>query len=206
MYQFNIGLGAGNPHPFQSAPWTWLFGGKPYTFESGYIPGAMGALTLCGSSEGCFQAIMPISNPIVWWPSILTILFMVVLLLWKKDRTAGVLLLPIIGGYLPWFLYQNRIIFQYYVTAFEPIIVIIDLYVLAWILSKLKRQPVRVLVRILIAGFVVAGVLVSIYFWCFTYAGVFLDVASYKQHLWEPTWTTAHQGLPADVKKALGLN
>ena len=52
-----------------------------------------------------------------------------------RDWRAGAILSGLVGGYLPWFLYQYRTIFEFYAIAFVPWVVLAVVYCLGLVLG-----------------------------------------------------------------------
>jgi dolichyl-phosphate-mannose--protein O-mannosyl transferase len=89
MLRFHIGL-AGD-HPYESAPWSWLFLKRPvaYSFADG----------------GSYREILAIGNPLTWWPGAVALIVLGVR--WVRSgaslaRPEVVLLAAAVSTYLPW--------------------------------------------------------------------------------------------------------
>ncbi len=89
MLRFHTGL-AGD-HPYESAPWSWLFLKRPvaYSFADG----------------GSFREILAIGNPLTWWSG--AVALVVVGIRWVRSgaglaQPEAVLLAAAISTYLPW--------------------------------------------------------------------------------------------------------
>ena len=82
------------------------------------------ALSSCGTGK-CVQAITSIGNIPVWWSAVIGLVFCVLVLsLRNRDWRVWVALIGYVGLYLPWFIYQNRTIFNFYTVAFAPFVVL----------------------------------------------------------------------------------
>jgi dolichyl-phosphate-mannose--protein O-mannosyl transferase len=150
-----------SPHDWQANPWTWLIQGRPtlFFFDT-YTNGHHG----CHVAT-CRQAITDLGNPVIWWAATLGV--GVLLFRWAlaRDWRAGAILAGLVGGYLPWFMYQQRTIFQFYAVAFVPWVVLIVTYCLGLVLGLPGVQETRRRVGALVAGsYVFVAVLV---FWFF---------------------------------------
>ena len=49
----------------------------------------------------------------------------------RRDWRAGAIAAGLVGGYLPWFLYQDRTIYTFYAIAFEPWVVLAVTFLVA---------------------------------------------------------------------------
>ncbi len=93
------------PHNYQANPWSWLIMGRPTSFY-------YASPDKCGVTA-CAQEIMALGTPVLWWGA--TIALAVVFGYWVQsfaykriDSAAGIILLGVAAGYLPWFLFQRE--------------------------------------------------------------------------------------------------
>jgi dolichyl-phosphate-mannose--protein O-mannosyl transferase len=182
MYGFHINLSS--PHPYQANPWSWLVMGRPTAFfyESKTLGQAGCAV------EECSRAITPVGNPVIWWGA--TIAVFVLLFRWAfaRDWRAGAILVGIAAGYLPWFAFQDRTIYNFYAIAFTPWVVLALTYVLGLILgcSDAPRQR-RIRGAALSGVLVVAAILVFAWFLPIYTARV-IPRADWAARMWLPSW------------------
>ena len=108
MWTFNTTLST--PHPYQSNPWGWLVQARPTSF---FYEGPKLGVNGC-TVEQCSKAINPVGTISVWWLGVIALAFVVWHWLVRRDWRAGGIAAGIVGGYLPWFLYQHRTIFTFY--------------------------------------------------------------------------------------------
>ncbi|MCX6428008.1 MAG: glycosyltransferase family 39 protein [Actinobacteria bacterium] len=108
-------------HSYQANPWSWLVMGRPTSF---YYE----TPKTCGASS-CAQEVVALGTPFLWWLGTLAIF--TVLGYWitsvirkKPDKAAGIILVGIAAGYLPWFLFQKRTVFSFYAIVFEPFLIL----------------------------------------------------------------------------------
>jgi dolichyl-phosphate-mannose--protein O-mannosyl transferase len=175
-YGFHRGLVS--PHPYESNPWSWLVLARPVDFH--YDD------KTCGTD--CAQTVLALGNPVIWWGG--TIAVAVLLVRWGlgRDWRAGAILAGLLGGYLPWFLYQDRTIFSFYAVAFVPWVVLALTYVLGLLLGRADDARDRRLRGALAAGAVV--VLASLAFaWFYpVYAAPVITKDQWQQRMWLPSW------------------
>jgi dolichyl-phosphate-mannose--protein O-mannosyl transferase len=182
MWNFNINLHL--PHAYQSNPWSWLVLGRPTAFfydKHGLGDGG------CPVGE-CNQVVLPLGNPMLWWAA--TLLVGVLLFRWAltRDWRAGAILAGLAGGYLPWFLYQERTIFSFYAIAFTPWVVLVVTYGLGLALGPPDAGGHRRLVATsLLAGYLVLVVLTFGYFYPI-YTAQLVPHPSWLARMWLPSW------------------
>jgi dolichyl-phosphate-mannose--protein O-mannosyl transferase len=73
----------------------------------------------CGY-DVCSAAITSIGNPLIWWASTAALFYLVYRLARYREWRVGLILMGMVAGYLPWLMYLNRTVFQFYTIAFEP--------------------------------------------------------------------------------------
>ncbi len=124
----NFHKGLSTPHPYMSNPWSWLIMGRPTSF-------AYSTPTGCGASN-CSSEILGLGTPFLWWA--ITFAVAVAFGYWiaRREWQSGLLLLMMGAGYLPWFLFQKRTMFNFYAIAFEPFAILILIYVIAKFLEN----------------------------------------------------------------------
>src|SRR5262249_56967266 len=117
MLAFNTGLTT--HHPYESKPWTWLLISRPVSYF--WCP-SNGARSVC--SGGRAQEVLAIGTPVIWWTSVITLLFCLGWWLARRDWRPGAVLLGGAAGGLPWFLFADRTQFYFYAVAFVPFLVL----------------------------------------------------------------------------------
>ncbi len=181
VYAYNVG--ESRPHPYQANPLTWLLLIRP---TSMYYQSIAGGTDGCASN--CGESITGIANPIIWWAATAAAVYLVYRLARYRDWRVGLVLTGLAAGYLPWLLYTNRTVFQFYTIAFEPYL-ILALVAVAGILLGTSADPRwrRVSGLRIVAIFVAVAIVVSAYFWPL-WSGTMLDYWVLASHWWLPTW------------------
>ena len=113
MWSFHHSLS--ETHTYQSQAWEWIFQGRPVNF---YWE-EKGAPRTCGASK-CVQAITSIGNVGVWWLAIVGLVIVLIAAIFRADWRSWAILAGYAGLWIPWLLYTNRTIFQFYAVAFLP--------------------------------------------------------------------------------------
>ncbi|MFF3617050.1 dolichyl-phosphate-mannose--protein mannosyltransferase [Streptomyces sp. NPDC002580] len=183
VYQFNIGLHT--PHKYQSNPWSWLVVGRPVLFHyESPTPGKDG----CHTTAGCSQAVLALGTPLLWWSACFALAYLLYRWALRRDWRSGAVLCAVAGGYLPWFLYQDRTIFSFYAVAFVPYLCL----AVTMMLGALLGPPGATAGRRL-RGAVAAGVLVVLIAWNLIlffpiYTGQTIPYADWHSRMWLDTW------------------
>lgn len=181
MYQFNTALTM--PHPFHANPYTWLLMLNPtpllyaHTFR-----GEQG----CGFDE-CVRGVDALANPVIWWAAVAATIYLTVTLLRRRSTwQAAVILTGVAAGYLPWLLYPNRTVFQYYTVAFEPYLILALTLTIGQLLTSDNRRRRRAHKQLLTVLATIAGVITIVYYplWSGQQAPAIL----WYLHAWVPSW------------------
>ena len=182
MWDFNINLAAF--HPYKSNPWSWLVMGRPTAF---YYEGPKQGQKGC-TVDLCSQAITALGNPVIWWGATLGIVVLLFRWALRRDWRAGAVLAGLAGGYLPWFQYQHRTIFNFYTIAFTPWVVLSVVYVLGLILGKTSDPARRRRNGAWLAGSLVVLAVLSFWFFLPIYTAQVIPQSSWSDRMWLPSW------------------
>ncbi|KZC95182.1 hypothetical protein AWH51_09335 [Clavibacter tessellarius] len=181
QYAFNVGLDVS--HPYRADPRLWLLLYRPTQFyyeASGY--GQSGCTV-----DACSSSITSIANPIIWWLSVAAMLYLVYRLAARREWQVGLVLMGIAVGYLPWLLYVNRTVFQFYSIAFEPYLILCLAMVLGLVLGDRRdARPRRTHGIVIVAAVLAVCALVSVFFYPL-WTGQLVPTWFWRLHAWIPT-------------------
>ncbi len=189
LWQFEIGVynyhvGENNPHGWQAHPLTWLLLVRPTMM---YYRGTDFGVDGCGSTR-CAEVIHDLANPIVWWASVVALLYLVYRLIRYREWQVGIIVLGFAAGYLPWLMYLNRTVFQFYTIAFQPYLILALTFALGVILGKPSDPTWRRVGGIrLVAVFLILVVCVSAFFYPL-WTAMQVPAEFVQLHYWLPTW------------------
>lgn len=127
MLDFHRGLDAS--HSYQSPPWSWILLKRPVSYA--YCGGASCTPPI---AEGSVMEVFASGSPLVWWSSILAVLF--TLFAWIRrrsiERPEGVVLMGFFITYGPWLLPQfadREAVFIFYLLPTVPFICLVLGYI-----------------------------------------------------------------------------
>jgi len=181
QYAFNVGLDV--THPYRADPRLWLLLYRPtqFYYES-YGYGQSGCTV-----DACSASITSIANPIIWWLSVAAMLYLVYRLAARREWQVGLVLMGIAVGYLPWLLYVNRTVFQFYSIAFEPYLLLCLAMVLGLVLGDRRdARPRRTRGILIVAAVLVVCALVSAFFYPL-WVGQLVPTWFWRLHAWIPS-------------------
>ncbi|MET1020042.1 MAG: phospholipid carrier-dependent glycosyltransferase [Microterricola sp.] len=181
-YNYHVGLST--PHPYQANPLTWLFMTRPTSMH--YVGSAFGE-NGC-QFDACSSAILSVANPLIWWSATAAVFYLVYRLARYREWQIGLILMGMVAGYLPWLMYLDRTVYQFYTIAFEPYMLLALGVVISLVLGKRddvwwRRQRGVSLVAI----FLIFVVLVSAFFYPI-WVGQQVPFWFWNLHMWLPGW------------------
>ncbi len=131
-YKFHRTLNS--THTYESRPWSWTIQGRPTAF---YYSGVTeDGQAQCGASS-CTSAISALGNPLLWWAGSAALLYALFRAYVRRDVLAGSVAFGVLAGWLPWFLYPNRVTFTFYTVAIAPFVML----TLAWASQRIAQPP-----------------------------------------------------------------
>lgn len=182
MYTFNTTLKV--HHDYMSNPWSWMVQGRPTSF---FYESPTNGVDGCTVAQ-CSKAITSLGNPLIWWVGTAGLFIALVYWAFARDWRAGAALAGLVGGYLPWFLYQDRTIYTFYTVAFVPYVVLLVTFALAVLIGPRSVPVAARRGRVIAAGLlVVAMVAVSAFYWPIWVADT-VPYDAWRARMWFPSW------------------
>ncbi|MFM2277244.1 MAG: hypothetical protein RIT12_640 [Actinomycetota bacterium] len=179
IYNFHINLGSA--HPYEAKAFTWLFMLRPTAFfweekDSGCL--------FDSASSDCVSAITSLGNPLIWWAAVLAMSVLAASWFRTRDKTTTLLFLGLFAGFVPWLLLPNRTMFEFYVVAFSPwIILLLTAGLRAWFQNSGKPKTAANW----IAGYLVLAALATAFFFPL-WSGMWISYDFWQLHMWLPSW------------------
>jgi dolichyl-phosphate-mannose--protein O-mannosyl transferase len=174
MLNFHTGLTT--EHSYEASAWNWLILGRPTSF---FYESPKG----CGS-DSCSQEVLAIGTPFLWWFGLISIFVAIGYFIYRRERSAGLILMFLLASYLPWLAFPERTTFYFYSIAFEPFLILAIIYVISKALENPELQNER-------RKYVVAGVaLIAL---CFAYffplfVGGVMTYENWYARMWFTNW------------------
>jgi dolichyl-phosphate-mannose--protein O-mannosyl transferase len=173
-------------HNYEANPWSWLIQGRPTSFFYETPSG-------CGV-DSCSQEVLALGTPLLWWSA--TIALAIVFGYWirsialrRTDPAATIIIAGIAAGYLPWFFFQDRTVFTFYVIVFQPFMVLALIYCAQLFLSHQRRKSARSY-QLGEFGIIALLALIAINFIYFLplYMGELITYQEWINRMWLPSW------------------
>jgi len=166
----NFHVNLSDSHPYSANPWSWLIQGRPTSFF-------YETPNNCGGAN-CSQEILALGTPLLWWAATLALLVTFGFWISKRESQAEILLVVVGASYLPWFAFQNRTMFSFYVIAFEPFL----LLCLVYLVSKIAKYQRKIVISIS------AIVLINFIYFLPVFLGLTITYNSWHDRMWLPSW------------------
>ncbi|MGG7308475.1 dolichyl-phosphate-mannose--protein mannosyltransferase [Curtobacterium sp. AB451] len=182
IYGFNIGLHT--PHSYQANPLLWLVMQRP---TSMYYVGTNAGQDGCTATR-CGEAITGIANPFVWYAAVVAVVALLVLWILRRRWEYAFVLMGVAAGYLPWLLYVDRTVFQFYTIAFEPFMVMALAAAIGLVLGRRDDPRPRRTRAVVWVGVYLGVVVLASAYWLPMWTGMQVPWDFVRSHYWLPSW------------------
>ncbi|MGV2985772.1 dolichyl-phosphate-mannose--protein mannosyltransferase [Microbacterium sp. AGC85] len=184
MYGFHVGLSSG--HPYASPAWQWPFLIRPTAVW-------VGDDQTCGTDH-CISVVSSVPNPLIWYAGVAAAVFLLyrfVRGLVQRTPMPWTYAIPLVGlavTYVPWLLYPERTIFQFYTVVMMPFLVLALVLALRELAGR-RDQPLhrRQAGERTVVVFLAVTVLVSAFYYP-VWTGMNVPYEFWLIHNWMPTW------------------
>lgn len=109
---------AGNSHPWDSKPWSWLVASRPVLYYSS-------TGLECGDGDECRRMIFLFGTPAIWWMTIPVLLWAMWAWFGRKDRRVIVPFIAFAAGFLPWMAAFDRQMYFFYAGPLIPFTIVL---------------------------------------------------------------------------------
>ena len=172
----NFHTGLTTDHSYQASAWNWLLLGRPTSFFYA-TPKSCGA-------DSCSQEVLAIGTPFLWWVGLISIFVTLGYFIYRREKSAGLILLFLLSSYLPWLAFPERTTFYFYAIAFQPFLILSIAYVISKALENDALKVIRERMVILSIGLIA---LCFAYFFPLFVGGV-LTYQDWYDRMWFTSW------------------
>jgi len=192
---YSTNLAQDTPHAYQANPLGWLLLLRPTAF---YYRGSGSGENEC-DHDTCAEFITSLANPILWWLGVAAIVYLVYRQIRWPDWRVGLILTGVAAGYLPWLLYTERTVFQFYTIVFLPYLILALVYVVGLLLGRpadaagpaprsAAASGARHLQAVVAVAVALALVVASSAFFLSAWTGIQVSGLYQQLHYWLPGW------------------
>jgi dolichyl-phosphate-mannose-protein mannosyltransferase len=115
IYGFHVSLTA--DHGYASPAWQWPLLLRPTSMYYQSTPQGQAG---CGAANGCVENIYSMPNPLIWYAGVAAVLYLAYRFVRTRDWRFALVLTGVAVTYVPWLLYPERTMFQFYTIAILP--------------------------------------------------------------------------------------
>ncbi|BAJ28248.1 putative O-mannosyltransferase [Kitasatospora setae KM-6054] len=183
IWGFNTNLHS--PHTYQSNPWSWLVQGRPVSMYWEQLqPGQRG----CTASGGCASQILALGTPFLWWTACFALAYALYRWFFRRDWRSGALLAAVAAVYLPWFQYQERTVFSFYMVVLVPFLCLAVAQMLGAMLGPAGSTPSRRRWGAAGAGLIVLAIIGCFAFFLPLYTAEVIPMSDWHARMWFTSW------------------
>jgi dolichyl-phosphate-mannose--protein O-mannosyl transferase len=172
----NFHTGLTTEHSYEASAWNWLILGRPTSFF-------YETPKTCGG-ESCSQEVLAIGTPFLWWIGVISLFITIGYFIYRREKSAGLILLFWLASYLPWLAFPERTMFFFYAIAFQPFMILGITYVLA---KALENPQTREVVKSYFIGTLALIFLCFLYFFPLFVGGV-MTYSDWYARMWFANW------------------
>ncbi|MDD7929429.1 dolichyl-phosphate-mannose--protein mannosyltransferase [Microbacterium thalli] len=172
------------PHAYASPAVQWPLLLRPTSMYANSTPNGTDG---CTDANGCWEILYSMPNPIVWWAAVAATLYLVYRFIRTRDGRYALVLTAVAATYVPWLLYPDRTIFQFYTVLIQPFLLLALVFVVQEVVrgtrsSGRARSTQRVVWAFLVLVVVIAA------FWFPLWSAMRVPYEFYRLHNWLPGW------------------
>ncbi|GAA1964081.1 dolichyl-phosphate-mannose--protein mannosyltransferase [Microbacterium aquimaris] len=177
IYDFHVGLTS--EHGYASPAWQWPLLARPTSMY--YESAECGGVT-------CVDNIYSLNNPLIWWAGMAAVVWLVYRFAMRPRWQTGLVLTGLAATYVPWLLYPERTIFQFYTVVMLPFVVLALTFALRDVSGSTSFDPVRRAGgQRLVLVFLIAVVVLTA-FWYPIQTATTVPYEFWRLHNWLPGW------------------
>ncbi|AYY14828.1 phospholipid carrier-dependent glycosyltransferase [Actinobacteria bacterium YIM 96077] len=171
-------------HNYESSAWTWLYLGRPVSFDYQSLDRGEAGCT----AEQCSQEVLALGNPVLWWAACAALIVCLAMWFLRRDWRPGAILAGVVATWAPWLLYTDRTTFAFYAVAIVPFLALAVAYVLGFVIGRPSDSASRRAIGAAIAGaFVLVVVIVAAWFYPL-HVDTVLPYDEWRSRMWFDSW------------------
>lgn len=171
IYGFHVDLSA--DHNYASPAWQWPLLIRPTSMFYDQVDGGV-------------QNVYSMPNPVLWWTGVIAVGYLAYRFFRAPDWRYALVLTGVAVTYVPWLLYPERTVFQFYTVVMLPFLVLALTFALRDITRATDAQR-RSTGRAAVLAFL-ALVLVVSAFWYPILTAMTVPYEFWQAHNWLPSW------------------
>ncbi len=183
MYGFHVNLDSA--HGYASPAWQWPLLLRP---TSMYFHRDELGQAGCEVANGCVQNIYSMPNPLIWFAAVAAVIYLVVRFVMTRRWQYAIVLTGVAVTYVPWLLYPERTIFQFYTIAILPFMLLALTFALRDVAGGASDDAYRRTSGQRTVWVFLAVALLLSAFWYPVLTAMPVPYDFWRMHNWLPTW------------------
>jgi dolichyl-phosphate-mannose--protein O-mannosyl transferase len=173
-------------HSYMSPAWQWPLLWRPTSmYANSTVDGQDGCT---GGVNGCIEILYSMPNPLLWYASIAAAIYLVYRFALDRDWRHAVVLVGIGATWLPWLVYPERTVFQFYTIVIWPFLLLALTFALREVAGRAGADPSRRLAGQRVVLVFLGVVLVLSVFWYPLWSAMQVPYEFYRLHNWMTGW------------------
>ncbi|WP_454118452.1 dolichyl-phosphate-mannose--protein mannosyltransferase [Microbacterium lacticum] len=183
---YNSMTGMTSPHSYENPAWQWALLWRPTSmYAHATADGQSGCV---GGDAGCLQVLYSMPNPLLWFASVAAAAYLVYRFVLDRDWRHAVVLVGIASTWLPWLLFPERTVFQFYTIVIWPFLLLALTFALREIAGAAHASPDRRTAgQRVVLVFLAVAVALSV-FWYPLWSAMQVPYEFYRLHNWMQGW------------------
>lgn len=182
---YNSMTGMTTAHSYMSPAWAWPFLWRPTSMYAASTADGDGG---CASASGCLANMYSMPNPLLWYAGVIAVGWLVYRFVVVREWRHAVVLTAVAAVWVPWLVYPERTVFQFYTVALMPFLLLALVFALREVAGPRHAPPARRLAgQRVVMVFLAFAVLLSV-FWYPLWSAVSVPYEFYRMHNWLPGW------------------
>lgn len=182
---YNSMTGMTSPHSYESPAWQWALLWRPTSMYAGATADGQSG---CVGDGGCLDILYSMPNPLLWYASVAAAIYLAYRFVVARDWRYAVVLVGIAATWLPWLMYPERTIFQFYTIAIWPFLLLALTFALRELTGPVHASADRRTAgQRVVLVFLGVALLLSI-FWYPLWSAMQIPYDFYRLHNWMQGW------------------
>lgn len=177
--------GMTSPHIYESPAWQWPLLWRP---TSMYAAATADGENGCVGRGGCYDILVSMPNPLLWYAAIAAMIYLVYRFAVDRNWRYAVVLVAIGATWLPWLMFPERTVFQFYTIVMWPFLLLALTFALREIAGAAHATiDRRTAGQRVVLVFIGVAVVLSI-FWYPLWSAMQIPYDFYRLHNWMQGW------------------
>lgn len=173
-------------HSYMSPAWQWPLLWRPTSMYAHSTTDGQDGCT--GGANGCLEILYSMPNPLLWFASMAAALYLFYRFVLDRNWRHALVLVGLAATWLPWFLYADRTVFQFYTIVMWPFLLLALTFALRDLAGRHYRAAEHRLAGQRVVIVFLAVVVALSVFWYPLWSAIQVPYDFYRLHNWMTGW------------------